>query len=265
MHWIVLLIAGLLTPTAAFAQAGAFQGVSLTAGGALSRGLSGSDVHYDYTNLFAGGVAPPGFATGDSYSLNRDDELHVVPLVGVGYTFALGQKLTLGLSGAVDITRPKWTMKSDSQAFSNPTGVADNPSGYVMSTLVDPDVHWSVSIEPGYAVMDRLLAFLRFSFHQLRADLSTRSTVSAVGPAGPMTLTNPSSHATFNGFGIGVGGRYLLTKHAFIESSVEWAKFESKRVPAPGLTSPNDEITIRQAQYVKPEWVDIRVAVGFRF
>jgi len=265
MQWIFLLIAGLLTPTAAFAQAKAFQGVSFIAGGVLSKGLSASDVRYDYTNLFAGSVAPPGFATGDSYSLNRDDELHVMPVVGVGYTLALGEKVTLGLAGAADFVRPKWTMKSGSETFANPTGVADNPRGYVMSTIVDPEIHWSVSIEPGYAVMDRLLAFLRFSFHQLRADLSTRSTVSTAGLAGPVALTNPSSHATFNGFGIGAGGRYLLTKHAFIESSVEWTKFESKRVPAPGLTSTGDEITIRQAQYVKPEWVDFRVAVGFRF
>lgn len=265
MRWILLLVAGLLTPSAAFAQAASFQGVSLTAGGVLSKGLTGSDVRYDYTNLFGGSVAPPGFATGDSYSLNRDDELHAMPFVGLGYTFALGQKLTLGLSGAVDFMRPQFSIKSDAEAFSNPTGSADNPRGYVMSTIVDPATHWSVSIEPGYAVLDPLLAFLRFSFHQLRADLRTSSTVSTTSLAGPIVLTNPSSQATFNGFGIGVGGRYLVAKHVFVESSVEWTKFESKRVAAPGLTSTGDEITIRQAQYVMPEWVDFRVAVGVRF
>jgi hypothetical protein len=38
-----------------------------------------------------------------------------------------------------------------------------------------------------------------------------------------------------------------------------------KRVPAPSLTSPNDEITIRQVQYVRPEWVDFRVTADVRF
>ncbi len=185
-------------------------------------------------------------------------------MIGADYTFARTNVMTFGITTSLDLTRTTQQLSSESITSANPTGVPDNPTGYRMTTTLKSKNHWSVGIAPGYVVNKNLLGYVTLSYHQMRADITTTSSVASGVDAGRI-LNNPSSGASFSGIGLGLGGKYLLDKSWFFESNLEWVKYRPETVLAPSLTSAVDEITVTQTQSIKPSTLSFKVMLGYKF
>jgi opacity protein-like surface antigen len=77
-------------------------------------------------------------------------------------------------------------------------------------------------------------------------------------------LTDSSSEDDWTGLGAGLGTRFALTDHFFLDVLVEYVTYLSKRLPASSLTT-SDEITITQTQLISPRRIGASAALGLRF
>ena len=122
------------------------------------------------------------------------------PSLGVGYTFALDKHTTLGIKATVD-------------AKSGEYGVGPIQAG---EAEVKEKSHYSIAIEPGYAINDKWLVFGILAYHRAKAEVVVAET-SGTG-------------AHVSGFGYGLGAKYALLNHWFLMGEVQKIDYRSKMI-----------------------------------
>ena len=168
-----LLVAALLSvaATGAMAQAKSFEGFSV--------GVNGSVVG-NTTQLTSSGVP-----------LNVGDS-NFIPAAEVGYTHAITDKFTLGISGTYDLIEAN--------------------AGKISSTLqMKGKNHYSVNLKPGYAVSKETLVYALVGYNSLEG-----------------SITNVSGTTTFTGIGYGVGAQVMFTNNIFGKVEVQQVQYDSK-------------------------------------
>ena len=142
------------------------------------------------------------------------------PSLGVGYTFPLDKHATLGIKAAMD-------------AKSGEYGVGPIQAG---EAEVREKSHYSIAIEPGYAINDKWLVFGILAYHRAKAEVVVTETSGA------------SAHVS--GFGYGLGAKYALLNHWFLMGEVQKIDYRSKMID--GFT-------------VKPSSTVVSFGIGYHF
>jgi len=168
-----LLVASLLSvaATGAFAQAKSFEGFSV--------GINGSFVG-NTTELTASGTP-----------LNVGDS-NLIPAGEVGYTHAITDKFTLGISGTYAFT--------------------DSNAGKIGSDLqLKGKNQYSINLKPGYALSKEALVYALVGYNSFDG-----------------SITNVSGSTTFTGIGYGVGAQVMFTNNVYGKVEIQQVQYDSK-------------------------------------
>jgi len=122
------------------------------------------------------------------------------PSIGFGYTFALDKHATIGIKATIDTKNGEY-------------GVGDIGGN---ETEVKEKSHYSIAVEPGYAINDKWLVFGILAYHKAKTEL----------------ISNAVSQGTANltGFGYGLGAKYALPNHWFLMGEIQKVDYKSKLV-----------------------------------
>ena len=174
-----LLAAALLSvaATGAFAQAKSFEGFSV--------GVSGSFVG-NTTQLSGGGA-----------NLNVGDS-NLVATGEVGYTHAITDKFTLGISGTYDFTDVNSGKLS-----------ADDGTNYQLKGKN----HYSINLKPGFALSKEALVYALVGYNSMEG-----------------SITNTTGTTTFTGIGYGVGAQVMFTNNIYGKVEIQQVTYDSKTV-----------------------------------
>lgn len=145
------------------------------------------------------------------------------PSIGVGYTFGIDHHATLGLKATFD-------------AKSGEYGVGETALSTSAETVVKEKSHYSIAVEPGYAINDQILVFGILAYHGAKAELLTGDT--ALG------------RSSLSGFGYGVGAKYALPNHFFLMAELQKVNYQGKTIAG---------------SEVKPSSTVAAVGIGYHF
>lgn len=116
------------------------------------------------------------------------------PSLGVGYTFALSDKTTLGLKATVDLKQGEFG-KGETAALVGETSVLEKS-------------HYSLAVEPGYVVNQQTLVFGILAYHHARTGFEGGGETRAI-----------------SGVGYGVGFKRSLASHFFLMGEIQQVKY----------------------------------------
>jgi opacity protein-like surface antigen len=147
-------------------------------------------------NHFAGGYAIVSgewgssntSVSGNSQSFSNITKSEISPTVSLGYAFPIDSHWLVGLQANYELKKGE---------FGNGTSGTQN-------IAIEQKDHFSIAVEPGYALSNRTLLFGILAYH------STRATLDATGAP-----NEAKGSATLSGFGYGFGAKYALTEHFF--------------------------------------------------
>lgn len=170
----IIAIAGIIFSTSVFAQAEKFAGASV-----------GINAGFDNEMVSLSGPK----VGNDTYSYN----------INGTYTFALSEQATLALGITYDL--------GDTTALTTTT-MAALDSGYTAAYLLKS--HYSINLEPGYAISDKNLAYFKLAYHSAKAYSS-----------------DFPIDKTITGTGYGFGTKYLISKNAFLNLEIQKITYNS--------------------------------------
>ncbi len=261
--WVTLL----LLPTIVYANIDRGN-LSLSAGVGGSVNTSSGKSHFNYDNLFAAAV--DAVNRGTPVPFHAKDKADFVSKLNADYFQPLPEKILLGLGFSYFFESSK-DIKSGTYIFANPRNRADYPKNYVVKTKIDPKGHFSVSVKPGYQVHKNVLIYSLFSFHHMRANLFSSSSLNTsnlpniILTNGALRIRDYSERRSFNGFGLGGGVKYKFFRNWFLDICAEWVRFGRKKITGPSFTANRDEVLVDQNIKIRPTWVDITSSVGYEF
>lgn len=170
-------------------------------------------------NHFAGGYVvlaqewKSASATVDDEKLKKSE---AAPSIGVGYNFALDSHTTLGIKATFDTKNGEY--------------------GSSLEREVKEKSHYSIAVEPGYAINDKVLVFGILAYHKAKAEYIAEE--------------SSKGSANVTGFGYGVGAKYALANHLFLMAEVQKINYGSK--------------TIGEAS-IKPASTVVALGLGYHF
>ncbi len=259
--WILVLSVPAIVYAAA-SNPDSFGGLSLSAGVGGSVNESSGQAKFNYANLFAGGADAFNINTSEKFKAgNRAD---FVSSFQIDYYQPVHKNILMGLASSFFLETEK-DIRSRSYKIANQNNRPDFPIDYRINTKIDPKSHFSLAVEPAYQVHKKVLLYTIFSYHIMRADLVSQTSMNKARIFFPSVTTDTSKRKTFNGIGLGGGMRYKFFKNWFLDVSAEWVYFGKKRVTGPSFLSQFDEITLTQSQTVRPSWVNIISKIGYKF
>lgn len=168
---ITAVVASATFSSAAFAQAKSFEGFSV--------GINGSFVG-NTTELTSSGT---GLNVGDS---------NLVPSGEIGYTHAITDKFTLGISGTYDFITSKAGIITTNRQFEGKN-------------------HYSINLKPGYALSKEALVYALVGYNSIEG-----------------SITNVSGSTTFTGMGYGFGTQLMLTNNIFAKVEIQQVQYDTK-------------------------------------
>ena len=121
------------------------------------------------------------------------------PSFGIGYTFAINDRYTLGLKATADLKKGEYG-----------AGEVSSRSG---ETKVLEKSHYSLALEPGFAVNDKTLVFGILAYHTAQTEIE-----------------DGSSSARLSGIGYGIGFKRTLSDHLFLMGELQRVDYGSKTV-----------------------------------
>ena len=145
----------------------------------------------------------------------RSDDTATNGSIQGSYGFALNDKFVLGVGASA--------------------GIGDLDAGSFNGISVKAKDMYSVYLEPGYRVTDTLLAYGKVSYQRMKGELSGGGT---------------SASDTFDGYGIGVGLRSMISNKFYVQAEVTEVDYSSKNVS--GID-------------VKPKQTLGTIGVGYKF
>lgn len=171
-YLLSLLITGIVvTPLTVLGQAKSFEGFS----GGVNLNLVGTS-----TNL-----------TVNDVSVHAGDQ-SVIPSLDLGYTYAIDDKFTIGVSGTYDLSKSK--------------------AGQISSTFeLEGKDHYSINLKPGFAIADNILVYGLFGYHNLTG-----------------SITNTTGTTTFSGFGYGLGSQIMIDKNLYLKLEIQQIAYGSE-------------------------------------
>jgi len=150
-------------------------------------------------NHFVGGYAvltqewKSASATVDGEKLKKYE---AAPSLGLGYNFALDPHTTLGIKATFDTKNGEYAVSPEKE--------------------VKEKSHYSLAIEPGYAVNDKVLVFGILAYHKAKTEYIDTET--------------SMGKASLTGYGYGVGAKYVLANHLFLIGEVQKIDYGSKTI-----------------------------------
>lgn len=240
----------------------AFDGLSLGANLGGSINISGGESSYRYQNRFAG-IANDS-VTNSTAKMNPEHAADFVSSLEAGYSYAVTPKFLLGLTNSIFFESAR-DIRTEDYDFANWRGTSDVPGDYSVLTKIDPRVHFSVGVEPGYLVTRRTLLFGTLSYHYMNAKVSSTTDTNLDGMNFPSVITENSGNQSFNGIGFGGGVKYNLFKHCLLKVAGEVVLFRPENVPAPNYRNQNDEIELDSDIKAQPAWVNVMVGITYTF
>jgi hypothetical protein len=169
----IVVVAGIIYSASAFAQAKNFAGASV----GINAGFNNEIVDFGGTKI-----------GNDSYRYN----------INGSYTFALSEQTTLALGMTYDLGN---TTAINATTMSN---VASGSNPYLLKS------HYSINIEPGYALTEKNLAYLKLAFHRAKA-----------------FSTDLSLDQSISGTGYGIGTKYLISNNTFLSLEIQKINYKS--------------------------------------
>ena len=178
----IVVVAGIIFSSSAFAQAEKFAGASVGINGGFDSQI------LDFNGAKLGN---------DTYSYN----------VNGSYTFALSNQYTFGIGLTYDM--------GDAEAASATTmlNVTGASNSYKLKS------HYSLNFEPGYAINEQYLAYLKLAYHGAKANQS-----------------DLSLDKNITGTGYGFGTKYFISKDTFFSFEVQNIKYNSYSVTPSSTT-----------------------------
>lgn len=146
----------------------------------------------------------------------RVDEVKIksseaMPVLGAGYTLAVDQLGSLGISATFD--------HHNSQFGAGKIGGAD--------TIVKTTSHYALAFEPGWMVNEQLLMHGILAYHIAKPELVSDGT--------------STSFRKISGFGYGLGLKYALPNRFFLSAQLQKIDYNSKLI---GVTTIKPESTV---------------------
>lgn len=169
----MLIISAIAMPGAVYAQANNFQG--------FNAGLSLSSVGASTTGTYS------------SESVKLGDQ-NIVPTVDFGYTHALNEKNTIGISVDYDLSKT-------------------NAGQVTSSVKVQGKNHYSINLKPGYAMNKDVLLYGIIGYHQLTGSIS--------GLTGTKDIT---------GYGVGAGSQISIDKSLYLKLEAQQINFNKETI-----------------------------------
>lgn len=173
-HLLALVITSAVS-TGAFAQAQAFQGFSV--------GINGSFVG-NSTEL-----------SGDIPSTNLGNS-NVVPAGEIGYTHAITNQFTLGISGTYDFTESK--------------------AGQFVGLQFKGKNHYSINLKPGFAVTKDALVYALVGYNSVEGTTDSNAIL--------------SGSTTYTGIGYGLGAQVMFTPNIYGKVEIQQVQYDSKNI-----------------------------------
>lgn len=116
------------------------------------------------------------------------------PSLGIGYTFALSDKATLGLKATFDLKEGEFG-KGETGAVVGETRVLEKS-------------HYSLAVEPGYVVSQQTLVFGILAYHHARTGFEGGTEIKGI-----------------SGVGYGVGFKRSLASHFFLMGEIQQVRY----------------------------------------
>jgi len=158
-----------------------------------------SDNHFEGAYVVLSNEWKSASVTVDGEKIKKSE---AAPSIGAGYTFAIDSHKTIGIKLTVDTKKGEY-------------GMGETTAGGVGETAVQEKSHYSVAIEPGYAINDKFLAFGILAYHSAKAKLES---------------TDHEGESRIHGFGYGIGAKYALPHHIFLMAELQQVKYGSKTI-----------------------------------
>ncbi len=177
-----------LLSSQAFAQAKNFEGFSV--------GLGVSNVH-----------ARNNVSVFNSNTSDFSSDA-IAPTLEFGYTHALNEQFSLGVNVTYDLGNTKLTS----------WGTDCGSSGCNSEAYIKSKNHYSVNIQPGYAIRKNVLVYGILGLHQIRISQSFSD-----------SFLNDSAYSkTFTGYGYGLGAQIAINKSLYVKAEVQQVNYQQK-------------------------------------
>lgn len=186
-----LILVGLIASTSAFAQADKFSGFSVGLNSGFESGKMTVDDGTDKST--AGATNTP---------------IEII----ASYTMSLSSDATIGLGFAYDLYTPKFVNSSE---FGGENATAD----------VKLSNHYSVFIEPGIALSETTLGYLKLAYHSGTAKGSNLS-------------------KTVNGAGYGFGVKHLINSNLYLNIEIQQVNYSKITVSSTNITGTQNLATV---------------------
>jgi len=216
-------IALLASSTSLMAQSKGFEGGSV----ALSGAIVGASVDGTVTD------------SNSSSSTGSIGKVTMVPSIDAAYTISTGSNGFIAIGGSYVAG------KADFSAGNTGTGGTASAKSFT-GEIKD---HYSVYIQPGYAVNNSSALYAKLSYNH--ADFNVTGTTVTKQPG------------DLEGWGYGVGLKTFLTPNAFVQVEASYTEYDSLRATA---TNTNSEgATSTQTVTGKPKIAAGTVSIGYKF
>lgn len=227
---IASAFAALFASPAVFAQAKNFEGFNLQ----LSTGYQHNKIGFSDKTFTINGSQVPGVSVNA-----QDTKKGRMPLnLGLGYTYAVNDKFTLG--GLVEWNPLKMKAGSGRGDISL-NGVPFGDFDYEGKL----ENQFSISIVPGYAFSDQTLGYVKLGWTSVKASLNEKD--------GNLRLSKRA-----NGVLIGAGAKHLFTKNVYGFAEANYHYYGS-------VKTSYSEDNARLSAKLKPSSYSILVGVGAQF
>ncbi|MEI8118047.1 MAG: outer membrane beta-barrel protein [Methylophilaceae bacterium] len=134
---------------------------------------------------------------------------NVIPKIDVSYLFQLDSKWLIGFGGTYDLLHAK------SDIYALPASFAYAPG----TTQYTSKNHYSLYIEPTYAIDESTALFAKLSYESIHVD----SLWVCHGLSGGI-----NDHMKLNGIGYGLGAKKLLTPNVYVQAEVEYINYSDQ-------------------------------------
>jgi len=234
--------------TPALSQAKNFEGPSIS----LGASAVGTNTDVNIT------TAP------DVGTFNFGKNISAVPFVDVSYVFPGNGNFMFGLGARYDFAKNKSGGISDTSNLDNiNTGIDSEDADVFDDITVTSDLnmsykdHKSIYLMPMYLVNNSSALFAKLGYHETKGTLRFTQNIAGITAVDELVFeenTTISGSKNFQGYGVGLGFRTVLSNNLYLQIEAEMVDYEKESV-----ASGNTTISF------KPKPLSASLSVGYKF
>jgi opacity protein-like surface antigen len=234
--------------TPAFSQSKNFEGPSIS----LGASAVGTNTDVNIT------TAP------DVGTFNFGKNISAVPFVDVSYVFPGNGNFMFGLGARYDFAKNKSGGISDTSNLDNiNTGIDSEDADVFDDITVTSDLnmsykdHKSIYLMPMYLVNNSSALFAKLGYHETKGTLRFTQNIAGITAVDELVFeenTTISGSKNFQGYGVGLGFRTVLSNNLYLQIEAEMVDYEKESV-----ASGNTTISF------KPKPLSASLSVGYKF